>query len=659
LCKKCAFICGFIFIINLSLTAQTHISVSLENPVYNVIEQAQTRGLCGYLPSTKPYSQAMILSIIEEILASDPARESARLKEAERAILEQFRKDFTPDRNGLDLTRAAISTEHTWNDIYFSSVLDFSMDFAFGAGYYPVAAGYRYNPDDSAVGNSLFEGALHPKSGDLFTDFSIIPNLSFIGDLGKNTSYGFTIAGFVGKSPRTVLGQYETTPWIVLGETTSYDDDETHETHYQSFPARSEPLAYFPYTYKKKWDGFVWATSKVNNSGQLNWPESVSIGYYMLPELSGAFLNGHFMYRFARLDREWAGSVNNGSLVLNQAAQPFLAFETVIVPFSWISFSSLTGVLEYSNAIGSDNSARPKGASESFQNAFSIVMLELSHKKNFKISLGSSVVWPKRFELGYAFPLIENFLYQNNIGDFDNMALFLNLEGRPAGLGKIWFSVFVDEINPENDFFEKDRMMYAYQFGGSAYIPWLPFTSITLSYTKNEPYNYTHGRVETPWYANPMMETNYVNFGKPLGHYLPPNSDEILLRIQTIPVLKSMIHLQYQMIRHGADYGNRAVDGSSLWSELREEERGSMKKYFLHDGAYQWMHIFKLGGEYSFTGKNLPIKMLGEVGCVYSYFTDTALELGRYGDFSVINTPQYPNSLRLIAFIGIQLFPKF
>jgi len=644
--KKCLFVCGLFFIINLSITAQTHISVPIENPVYFVIEQAQLRGLCGYLPSTKPYSRAMILKVIEEILASDPVHEFAKLKENERNILEQFKKDFTPDRNGVNLTRGTASSEHVWNDIYFSSEFGVGLDFDFGLGYYAFAPGYTYNEGD----NPFFYGAAHPSSGDLYKDFNIIPTISFIGDLGKSASYGFTISGFIGKSPRTILGQYETTPY----------DPADDETHYMIFPSRSEPLAYFPYTYKKKWDSFVYSTDNISNRSMLAWPQEVSVGYSMMPELSGAFLNGHFMYRFARLDREWAGSVNNGSLVLNRTAQPFLAFETVIVPFSWISFSSLTGILEYNNAIGSDNRALLKDSSATFQNAFSIVMLELSNKKNFKVTLGSSVVWPKRFEIGYIYPLAENYLYQNNIGDYDNLALFLNFEGQyPAGLGKAWLSTFVDEISIESGLATMDRTMFAFQFGGLFYLPGIPFASITLSYTKIEPYNYTHGRLETPWYENKLMETNYVNFGRSLGHYLPPNSDEILVRFQTLPVPRSLISFQYQMIRHGADYGDRAVDGSSLWSELKEIDRSSMKKYFLHDGAYQWMHVFKVGGEYSFTGKKLPVKLIIEIGAVYSYFTDSNDELGSNGDFRIINTPQYPHTLTFIGFAGVKLFPKF
>jgi len=648
--KKLVFLCGLIFIINLSLQAQTHIAIPLDNPIYAVIEQAQIRGLCGYLPSAKPYSRAMILRIIDEILESDPILELARLKETERNILEQFRQDFTPHRNGVNFKRGTISSEHTWHNVYFSSEFGVGLDFDFGASYYSFGSGYRYTEGD----DPLFKDAAHPGSGDFYKDFDLIPSISFKGDLGRNNSYGLTINGFFGKSPRTILGQYETTPY----------DPADDETHYQKFPARSGPLAYFPYTYKKKWDSFIYSIDDIGNRSMLCYPEDLSVGYSMLSEFSGEIFSGHVMYRFSRLDREWATPINGGSLVLNRSAQPFLGFETVIKPFEWISFSSLTGVLEYNNAVGDDNRALLKDASSKFQNAFSIVMLELSHKKYYKVSLGSSAVWPKRFELGYLYPFAENYLYQNNIGDFDNLALFLNIEGQyPAGLGKGWLSAYIDEISIESGFRTMDRTMYAFQLGGLFYLPKLPFASLTLSYTKIEPYNYTHGLTKTPWYGDSLlgngMEVNYVNFGKSLGHYLPPNSDEILVRFQSMLVPRSFVHLQYQMIRHGADYGDRAVDGSSLWSELKDIDRSGMKKYFLHDGAYQWMHIFKVGGEYSLTGKKMPVKLITEIGAVYSFFTDSDSELGTSGDIRIINTPQYPHSLVFIGFVGIQIFPKF
>jgi hypothetical protein len=620
------------------------------------------RGLCSHLPSVRPYSRAKVLSVIEEILENNVNRRFGALTEAERRILEQFQEDFSPARDGINWTRGTFSIDHTWNNIYFSGELGFGLDYNFTGSYYPFAGGFRYDdfPEDETL-NGGFEGAVHPASGDTASDYSIMPSISFTGDLGRNLSYGLILGIWIGRSPRTVLGTYF-----------NAQDPGPHpgpgELERRRMVTFSEPLAHFPYTYKKRWDGYVWPVDELTTGGMLAWPKgNVSVGYFMLPELSGTLLNGHIHVRFARLDREWAGMTNNGSLVLNQSAQPFLALETIIQPFPWISFSSLTGILEYHNATGAegnrgDGGAGIQTAAETFQNAYSIVMLELKTKNYFHVSIGSSVVWPKRLELGYLFPFADNFIYQTNIGDFDNMALFLNVQARYPGLGKLWLSIFIDEMSFSRDFLRMSKMMFAYQFGGSFHIPWLPFSSIKVSYTKNEPYNYTHIREDVPWYQSPVMETNYVSFGKSLGHYIPPNSDELLLRLEVLPNPRSAVSLQYQLIRHGANYGDRAVAGSSLWSELLVH-RNYIRKYFLRDGAYKWTHILRLGGEYSFTSGNVPVKLYAEAGGVFSYFTDIDNSIrpnsGRPSSYRVIDTSKYPHSLNLIGSIGIRIFPKF
>jgi len=638
--KKTSFFIVISIVLNISVYAQTHISVPIGHPVYLTIEQAQMRGLCNPIPSVRPFSRAKVISLINEILGNDAERRFGRLNETEREILEQFRRDFSPAREGLNLIRGTYSLEHTWNDVYFSFEFGLGMDVTLAGAFFPIAGGFEE----------------HPASGDFFADISIIlPSISVIGDLGRNVSYGLTLNGFIGKSPRSILGDYQT-------DITDPGNPENLRTVF------SEPHAYFPFTYKKRWDSFVFAPSGLSSGGMLAWPRDISLGYNMMAEMSASFLNDHVFLRFARLDREWAGMTTNGSLVLNQSAQPFLAIETVVQPFSWFSFSSLTGILEYDSQLGSGNPTDLKLTSEIFQNAFSIVMLELSFRNYFNINIGSSAVWPKRFELGYLFPMIENFLYQNNLGDFDNMALFLNIQGQYPGIGRLWFSLFLDEVNIANinRLFEMDSMMFAFQVGGSFNFPWLPFSSVTLSYTKIEPYNYTHLRLSTPWHSNPLMEQNYINAGRSLGYYLPPNSDEILFRFETLPMSSLLLSFQYQMIRHGANYGDRAVDGSSFWSEL-SSERGwdvlPLRKYFLQDGAYQWMHIIRLRGEYSLTAFNVPVKLFAEIGGVYSYFTDIDSSIppnsGSPNPYSIIDTPQYPHTLRFIGMIGLQIFPKF
>ena len=649
--KKCFFACFFVIAVQIFLAAQTHISVPLGHPVYHVIEQAQMRGLLRHLPGARPYSRAQILSFITEILNNDDNLRFGGLTMDERRILMQFRQDLNPDRDGLNLIRGTVSGESDSDDLYFSWEFGFGSDIEFGIGIFPIAGGYRYS-DSSAPG---FEGSNHPGSGDTFTAIDMgVLNLSFMGDLGRNVSYGLSLSGRVFRNPRSVLGTFEPRYW---------DIEENH----RQVTVFSEPHAHFPFSHQRRWDGFVWATTDVSNAGQLAWPNSLSIGYNMMPELAGSFLNGHVFFRWARLDREWAAMTNNGSLVLNQSAQPFLGMEITIAPFNWVAFSSLTGVLEYHNAIGYGgrygNRAQIQEISRTFQNAFSIVMAEFNWRY-FHFGFGSSAVWPRRFELGYLFPFADNFLYQNNIGDFDNMALFLNLQGRYPGLGKIWFSLFLDEMDFASPFFEKTRMMYAFQVGTSVHIPirWLPFSTITVSYTRIEPFNYTHIRENVPWYGDLLMEQNYVNFGRSLGSYLPPNSDEILVRFESLPSPHSRVRLQYQLIRHGAAYGDRAVAGSSLFSEMRPFGRDALRKFFLRDGAYQWMHIIRLRGDYSFAGSNLPMRVFAEVGGVYSFFTDisgTPNNNERPYSFRRIDTPQYPRTLRFIANVGVQIFPNW
>ncbi|MDR3335315.1 MAG: hypothetical protein LBT13_10605 [Treponema sp.] len=619
--KNGFFLVLWIGIAVLPLVAQTYVSVPVDAPVYHILEQAALRGLCGPLPAVKPYSSAFVLSIIDEILNTEETRRFGTLSEKEILILKSVRKQYSKPEEGLDWGRGAYYFENN-DQIHLSA--DIGMQY-----------------------ESIFSGSLQNSEGMLGMDNWIKAFIN--GDIGAHFSYNFNIAGGVLRSPRRQLGTY----WTYYE---GYTDSENPDIN-EKITVYSEPLASFPYSYKKRWDGFVWGLGDVSNSGQLPWPDDISIGYTTMPELGGSLLGGHITYRAGRIDREWGAMSKGSSLTLNQSAQPFLALEATATPLSWLSFSSLTGVLEYYNAKGIKVSANTN------QNAFSITQAEINYKNYIHLDFGSTVVWPKRFELGYLFPLMDNFLYQDNIGDFDNMAMFFNLKGQYPGIASAWLSFFLDEINPEKNIFELDKAMYAFQVGTNVFIPWLPFTSVSLRYTKIEPYCYTHTRENVPWYGDTLMETSYTNNGRSLGYYLPPNSDELLFRIETLPEAYTAGHLQYQMIRHGADYGESAVDGSSFLSELGGNRSTDpvLRKYFLRDGAYQWLHIVKLGAEHTFSIKNsMPFQLFGEAGVVFSYFTniDGKANSGSASEYKVIDTEMYPKSTTFIATIGIRVFPK-
>jgi len=159
------------------------------------------------------------------------------------------------------------------------------------------------------------------------------------------------------------------------------------------------------------------------------------------------------------------------------------------------------------------------------------------------------------------------------------------------------------------------------------------------------------------------METSYTNNGASLGYYLPPNSDELLFRFKTMPIKNLVTFFQYQMIRHGANYGSGAVDGSSLISELDPDGRSGsnprLKRFFLHDGAYQWMHIIKVGAEWNIP--RLPIALYSEAGINCSYFTNIDEEANVTGaahPYSLIDTSEYPKSTDFIIKLGVKVYSR-
>jgi hypothetical protein len=614
------------------LGAQANGSVPVDQEVYYLLEMAEMRGLCEALPAIRPYSQRQILETLEMILNKG----SGVLSEAEMAIIQRAYRNYQKHETGLDWRRGNYTFQFysPKKKIPFGGDVGIGTQIAFSGAYYTGLNDFEWGADNK---------------------ISAYTN----GDIGERFSYRFHFLGHITRAPRGLLGNDYHTYY------NGFTDEPELGYMDQIVRTYTQPLAFFPYTYRKTWDGFVVFPGDISASGLVNWPDEMAIAPMILGELSGAFFDDMISWRFGRLRREWGAMSTGRSLVFNEAAQPFMALEASFRPSSWFGFSALTGVLEYFNDEDLKESAW------TFQNAFSVGMLEFNYKDRFHFDFGSTAIWAKRFELGYIFPINSNFLYQDSIGDFDNMGLFVNIKSQRPGKGKVWFSFFADEIDPDikqlSKFFQLDRKMYAFQGGIKAVIPHLPFASLSLSYTKIEPYTYTHNRILIPWYNNEYdnknlpMETNYLNNGEGLGYYLSPNSDELLLRFQIMPLLNTLSFFQYQMIRHGAAHGPHAVDGSSFASELDPRGRNDndvLKKFFLKDGAYQWQHILMLGAEHTLEKPTVPIRVFGNFGFVFSYYTDIdgPANSGYASSYSIVDTSYYPKTTGIILTLGFRIY---
>ncbi len=630
------------------LFSQTNVSVPVSDPVYEFIEIAQTKGLCRKLNGYKPYTKKQIIEILDEINDNTDL-----MTEKEQDIAREF------------LMKYSESDTDKKNFFLFAHISNDDEDV-------PVTFNYR-TKIQSVVSSGFYSKADYNSWGiDNLYDFS------FDGDISKAFSY--RVGGILDLTsmPLKYLGDYFI-GYDWYGENVSNYLDGLYDEHDNPYPEPTQRkikkylnTSYLPYSYKKPWSGQMYLLSNLSADGLEGWPMSWGISGTIEGEIRTSLVDDKINLGFGRISREIAGMDNGSSLVLNSNAQPFMAIDSTFKLFDFLKFYAMTGILEYPNQTFINADSLPASGNDDaffYQNAFSLNMVEVDYK-GWHVDFGGTCVWPKRFELGYMFPLISYVEYQNHIGDFDNLSLFGDLKYTKDGLGSVWGSLYLDEINGlNNNPIKYTRAMFAIQGGIKYVIPKLPFASISLRYTKIEPYCYTHHSINyTPWYSHYISE-NYTNNGEPLGYYLPPNSDEFLLSFKIRPASNVTAGASYQLIRHGADYGSQQVPGSSLYSEMSNVNRSDLQKYFLHDGAYNWNHIFSAGASMTFNTK-YPISVYGNAGLLYSYFTvidSKKYDRSVYGNngnckdvdfktpYSIADNDEYPNVIGGVITIGVEV----
>lgn len=630
-----------IFIIFLFATinayTQTNNTVDVSEEIYEVLNNAELQGLCSRLSNVKPYTEKYIYSKLCEI-EENLKNEDNKKNKQELKIIEYYKNVYQREE-GFTAQKLDYQISGIKNDIPVSINVDFYSDSFVTGGIYS-------NKNINSIGYEIFE------------------SLKFFGDLGNNISYSSQISADATYMPLKELGKYTIGYWW-------YDWDaltnERKITTYRNYSV-------LPYSYKKKWDGSVYYfKGGMNAAGLRGWAFNPAAGFSILGGIHGSFFDDLVNLEVGRINREWGAMDTGSSLILNKMAHPFTGIDLTIKPFDWISISGLTGFLEYPNQeyVLKDAWYQTNGHSQYydrapdsffFHNIFSIAMLDIDFDY-LHWDFGGAVIYPNRFELGYMIPFIGKLLYQNNIGDYDNLSMFTNLKFIYPGYGSIWGSFFLDEMNSLTaKIFTATRCMFAYQGGAKIINPLLPFSSISIRYTKVEPFCYTHQALGPeggqPYHAHYISES-YTNNGDSLGYYLQPNSDEILVKFDTKFLNSANLSLQYQFIRHGVDWGSDSYtdSGSSIYSELRTGGRGSLTKYFLHDGTYEWMNIVSLTSSYAFDICKVPVEIYSTLGYVHNWFTSiNGASPSKNTKYSKINTAEYQENRGAVMSLGVKIF---
>lgn len=698
--KKVLTIAIIFFTIAMNGFTQACISVDINDDVYNLLETAQARGLCSFLIGTKPYTRQRILRALNEILDNGAPIQNIFDEEGvnKESVKEFVKKSF--NRKAGKGPRGKLSQREVEVVRYYIERFTPKTQSHLGLVYtraqnksVKVPLSFEYN----FMGETNLSAGLYSKSDFNAFAFDFIAHFDFSGDISKYFSYNLHGVLDISRVPLYERGDdyFIGYSWFddfttkngthAADENKNYDlSDFADSIDSDGFDAAvskyDEPrrrilrkqsnTAYLPFTYLRKFGGQVYYLENLSTSGLEGWPTTTAITFAITADMRTSLLDDKINIGVGRVRHEWAAMDRGSSLVLNSNALPFFACDMSFDILPFLKFSNLTGILEYPNQDYIADKSWPDNKEDDslFQNAFSINMLELDWRY-FHFDFGSSVVWPKRWELGYLFPLINYVVYQNHLGDNDNCALFADIKFRKDNIGSIWGSIYLDEINGlNNDPITSARAMFAGQLGVKVVIPPLPFTSVSFRYTKVEPFCYTHHSINyTPWYDHYICE-NYTSGGEPLGYYLPPNADEFLLRFESMPQYGVTCNLQYQFIRHGADYGSQQVQGSSYYSELTPQNRDSVEKHFLHDGAYNWMHIISVGASYANkSNPKCPFQIYGTVGFMYSYYTmidDDDYEMTILGNkkadkntkYHWVDNNEYPVQCGAVISVGVKLW---
>jgi hypothetical protein len=520
--------------------AQGHLAVELGHPVYAVIETAELRGVVTRLSSVKPYTSQQVAELLATMVGHMEAFSSA-----EQALIRRYAEEF----------KAGAGVEQSlWHD---------------KSG--KARAGIRIEATTKLDAGGLYD----------LLDGSSSTALKDMWHLNSRW------VPYLAADPL---------PWLSLKGEAGFTYDKIKKS------------LYLPYDYTKEWDAIhIWFGTPRNSDGTLDYP---TVSYDIREDIAAETEDGSVMVRLSRFRRDWG--IGSGSFALSETARPFVGFETVFRPSKYFAVSGLVGSLTnwakdsneksttvaYADLDGDGLADDPYYSAISYQKMLGLQRMELFPFDWLTISATSTLVGAKRFELGYFSPLLFSVMYQNQLADIDNLGVQVDGQILVPRIGKFYASFYADEMEITNlsQLFTKARNMFALQGGVKVPLPWLSFATVTAQYTKIEPFVYSH---YPTWYPDYRLrvDTSYTQDGENLGYYLPPNSDEFLLKFEVMPAPDWRVALKYRFVRHGdnpqADWpGLKESYGDvNKYMDYDPAQLYSYNKNFLHDGIYDYNHI--------------------------------------------------------------------
>ncbi|MFQ5866331.1 MAG: capsule assembly Wzi family protein [bacterium] len=353
-------------------------------------------------------------------------------------------------------------------------------------------------------------------------------------------------------------------------------------------------------TYPNEFDITAEGLGFVNGYGTHIWhDETVAYVVFKLPYLQ-ITLGKDFNY--------W-GPGFNGTLSLSNHATSYDQVR-LQAKFWRLKFTYLWAFLRtFPPILDSDGGTKPKNLVAH--------RLELNLARWLDIGLYETVIFGnRRFELAYVNPINLYRSAEHFLGDNDNVAMGFDLEFLLIPNVKLYGELFIDDLFTS-------RLGTGWHGNKAAFLAggyWvdafnIPNLDARMEYARTRPYVYSH-----------VKDINtYSHFSTGLGHWIGPNADDLLIRMQYRFSKSLFVAFEFESFRHGANEANRNV-GGDLNRPLQPGDAmfidfldgiGERRQSFGFEASYEIYRNFYLGVNFN-TGSSknmlLPDRTRGPVG---------------------------------------------
>ncbi|RZL15329.1 MAG: hypothetical protein EOO89_13540 [Pedobacter sp.] len=246
------------------------------------------------------------------------------------------------------------------------------------------------------------------------------------------------------------------------------------------------------------------------------------------------------------------GYGENGRIILSDKAPAYPFIRLDYQPLKWLQFNYShswlqSGIIDSAATYNKGNTIYGNIREQYVQKFMASHSLNFFPVKGLTLSLGESVVYSDKLQIGYLFPLMffkvyDQYASKYKITTGSNAQFFFQASSRNHIKNTHFYAtLFIDEIRMAEVFNSaKSRNQIGFNIGGSI-TDLLPYLTIGAEYTRLNPFVY----------QNLVPAQNYTNQNYPLGDWMGANADRILGYIKFTPVAKLKTTLLFQNTRKG------------------------------------------------------------------------------------------------------------